>query len=180
MGNPQTDRGAEPRARRQSAGERDRTTRDQLSAILSSHTGRPDELIPVLLEVQEEFGYLSEQEMLQIGRFMGIPESKVYGVASFYSQFRFSPRGRKHIMVCRGTACHVKGAPRILRDIEDVLGIRPGEVTPDLEYSLETVACIGSCSLAPCVMVEGNVVAKMTKKKVEQLFAGGTATCQET
>jgi len=146
---------------------------ERLSAILSSYQGTSDELIPILQKVQGEFGYLPEQEMLEVARFVGVPESRVYGVATFYAQFRFTPVGRTQIMVCRGTACHVRGAQRILEELEKQLGIKEGETTPDLEYSLDTVACIGACSLSPCIMVNKRVEARMTPKKVEELCGKG-------
>ena len=142
----------------------------QLNAILSSFEGRRHELISVLQHVQREFGYLREDAMLEIARFVGVPESRVYAVATFYSQFRFTPIGRRHVMVCRGTACHVRGAPRILREFERQLGIKAGETTPDLGYSLETVACIGACSLSPCIMINKKVEANLTPKKVVKLL----------
>ncbi len=143
----------------------------QLDAILNTHERKREELIPILQEVQQEFTYLPEDALLEIARFLGVPESRVYGVATFYAQFRFTPRGESHIMVCRGTACHVSGAARILERIEEELGIRAGETTPDLSYSLETVACIGACSLAPCVMINGSVEAKMTTDRAKSLLA---------
>jgi NADH-quinone oxidoreductase subunit E len=142
----------------------------QLKAILSSHKGKKAELIPILQQAQVEFGYLSKQVMLEIARFTGVPESRVYAVASFYSQFRFTPVGRNRAMVCRGTACHVKGAPRILEDMKRHLGVDEGQTTEDLEYTLETVACIGCCALAPCMMINEKVEANMTSKKVSELF----------
>ena len=142
----------------------------QLDAVFSSFEGRNDELIPILQGVQTEFGYLSEEAMLRIARFAGVPESQVYAVATFYAQFRFSPIGKTHIMVCRGTACHVRGAPRILEEVENQLGIKEGQTTPDLEYSLETVACIGACGLSPCIMTNKKVETKLTRKKVAKLF----------
>ena len=146
---------------------------ERLNSILSSYEAKRDELIPILQQVQEEFGYLAEETMLQIGRFTGVPESGVYAAATFYAQFRFTPIGRKHVTVCRGTACHVRGAPRILEAIEKQLGIKEGETTSDLEYSLETVACIGCCGLSPCIMINKTVEAKMSPKKVTALFAKG-------
>ena len=143
---------------------------ERLYAILESFQGRRHELIPLLQRVQQEFGYLPEQPMREIARFAGVPESRVYAVATFYSQFRFTPIGRKHIVVCRGTACHVSGAPRILEEIETHIGVHAGETTEDLEYSLETVACIGACSLAPCVVVNNEVEGNMTPQKVADLF----------
>jgi len=144
-----------------------------LKAILSSYEGKRHELIPILQQVQAEFGYLPEEVMLEIAEYVGVPESRVYAVASFYAQFRFSPMGRNRVMVCRGTACHVRGAPRILEEVKRELGVQEGETTPDLEYTLETVACIGCCALAPCVMINKKVEAKMTSKKVAELFAKG-------
>jgi NADH-quinone oxidoreductase subunit E len=146
---------------------------ERLQAILASYQGTKDELIPILQKVQEEFGFLSESAMLAIARYTGVPESKVYAVATFYAQFRFTPIGRKHIMACRGTACHVRGAPRILEEIERILGIKEGETTSDLEYSLETVACIGACGLSPCMMINKKVEAKLTPKKIAEIFAKG-------
>ena len=144
-----------------------------LDSILSSYQGKRDELIPILQRVQEEFGYLSEQAMLEIAQFAGVPEPRVYAVATFYAQFRFTPIGRKHLVVCRGTACHVRGAPRILEAIENHLGIKEGQTTEDMEYSLETVACIGACGLSPCIMINKKVEAKITPKKVRELLGKG-------
>jgi len=141
-----------------------------LSSILSSYEGRREELIPILQHVQGQFGYLSEPAMLEIARFTGVPESKVYAVATFYTQFRFTPIGRKHVMVCRGTACYVRGATRIQEAIERHLGITEGQTTEDMEYSLETVACIGACGLSPCIMINKKVEAKMTPKKVAEVL----------
>ena len=137
----------------------------------SHFEGKPEELIPLLQVVQRDKGYLSDESMQSIAGFTGLPLSKVYGVATFYAQFRFEPKGRNHIMMCRGTACHVKGAPRIQEEIEKALSIKEGETSPDLEYSLENVACIGACSLAPVVMINEDVEAKLTKEKIKKLFA---------
>jgi len=142
-----------------------------LNSILSSYEGKREELIPILQQVQKEFGYLPEQTMLKIAQFTGVPESHVYGVATFYAQFRFTPIGRKHVTACRGTACYVRGASRILEAIEKHLGIKEGQTTEDMEYSLETVACIGACGLSPCIMINKIVEAKMTPKRVMELLA---------
>lgn len=141
-----------------------------IGEIFSGFEGKREEIIPLLQEVQEKVGYLPEESLIDIARFTRVPPSNVYAVATFYAQFRFTPRGKKHIMVCRGTACHVNGAPRVLEEIEEQLGISEGETSEDLSYSLETVACIGACSLAPCIMIDKNVEAKITKKKVAALF----------
>ena len=145
----------------------------QLEAILADHPRQREELIPILQEVQAEYSYLPTAAMLDIARHTRMPESRVYGVATFYAQFRFTPMGKKHTMVCRGTACHVNGAERILEEVEDQLGIKEGETTEDLEHSLETVACIGACSLAPCLMINNKVEAKMTINKVRELYKNG-------
>jgi NADH-quinone oxidoreductase subunit E len=141
-----------------------------LSKILSSYKGAQGELIPILQKVQAEFGYLPEEAMNKVAEFCRVAESKVFGIASFYAQFRFVPLGRAQVTACRGTACHVRGAPQILAEVKRQLGIEEGETTSDLEYSLETVACIGCCALAPCLVVNGKVESKMTPKKVKELF----------
>jgi len=141
-----------------------------LEEVFSEYKGGEDELIPILQDVQARFGYLPEDAMRAIAEFTSVPESQVYAVATFYAQFRFTPIGKTHIMVCRGTSCHVRGAPRILAEIEKRLGIKEGETTEDLEYSLETVACIGACGLSPCIMTNKKVQAKMTPRKVAECF----------
>lgn len=143
---------------------------EALQTIFSTYQGKQEEIIPILQNVQDTFSYIPEYSMTDIARFTGVPESQVYGVATFYAQFRFTPRGKTHCMVCRGTACHVNGAARILEEIEEAIGIKEGETTEDLSYSLETVACIGACSLAPAVMINGTVEAKLNPKKVRKLF----------
>jgi NADH-quinone oxidoreductase subunit E len=143
---------------------------EQLEQVFSVYEGKREELIPILQNVQEEFGYLPEDAMASIARFTRVPEANVYAVATFYAQFRFTPNGRQHILVCRGTSCQVRGAPRILESLEKRLGIAEGEVTEDLEYSVETVACIGACGLSPCIMVNKTVEAKLTPRKIAKLF----------
>lgn len=150
-----------------------------LDSIFSSYRGKQEELIPLLQEVQQKFGYLPDNAMLAIARFARVPESAVYAVATFYAQFRFTPIGKTHVMVCRGTACHVRGAPRILEAIEKQLGIKEGEATPDLEYSLETVACIGACGLSPCITVNKQVESKATPKKVTELLRRAASKTSE-
>ena len=140
-----------------------------LTEIFSTYEGRRDELIPILQKVQETYGYLPEESIVAIARFARIPEASVYAVATFYAQFRFTPIGKNHIMVCRGTACHVRGAPRILEKLQEELGIEEGETTEDREFSLETVACIGACGLSPCITVNKEVEAKMTPKRVTEI-----------
>jgi NADH-quinone oxidoreductase subunit E len=142
----------------------------KLDKLLVAFAGEKAELIPILQRVQQDFGYLSNDAMRQIARFLKVPESVVYGVATFYAQFKFVPIGRNIIKVCRGTACYVKGSPRIVEEMEKQLGIKDGGTTPDLEYTLETIACFGSCALAPVVVVNDQVYGRMTPDKAKKLI----------
>ena len=142
---------------------------DRLTEIIPSRGGKGD-LIPILQRIQGEFGYLPEEAIVKVAESTGIAESKVFGVASFYAQFRFTPMGRNRVMVCRGTACHVKGAPQILEELEKILEIKEGETRQDLEYTLESVACIGCCGLAPCIMVNEEVHGRLTPKETDDIF----------
>ena len=150
--------------------EPEKGTEDQVIEILASYKGEKGDLIPVLQQVQQEFGYLPEQAMRQIAEFVGLPESTVFGVATFYAQFKLVPTGRNIVRVCRGTACHVRGGARILKEVEKRLGIKPGESTSDLEYALETVACIGACALAPTMVMNNDTHGEMTTRKVDEIF----------
>lgn len=141
-----------------------------LKEIFSSYRGNESDLIPILQEIQANFGYLSEDSVIKVSKFTGVPESEIYGVATFYTQFRFSPKGKNHIMVCKGTACHVLGASQIIEGIERHLGIKEGEVTFDMEYSLESVGCLGCCALAPCAMINNEVESKITLRDVKKIF----------
>jgi NADH:ubiquinone oxidoreductase subunit E len=142
----------------------------KVDEVLSSFTGEKAELIPILQQVQQVFGYLPQEAMSRIAEFVDIPECTVFGVATFYAQFKFVPAGRNVIKVCRGTGCYVKGAPRILDEIEKLLGIRDGETTSDLQYTLETVACFGSCALAPVMVVNDRVYGRVTPDKVKEIL----------
>jgi len=143
---------------------------ETLKEIISNYKGEKSELIPILQEIQSKYGYLPEDVILQLSKFLRVPESEIYGVATFYAQFRFNPIGKKHIMVCKGTACHVLGASQIVEGIERHLGIKEGGVTFDLEYSLESVGCLGCCALAPCAMINDEVESKMALKDIKKLF----------
>ncbi len=139
-------------------------------ALFEGFTRQKAELIPLLQKAQNIDGYLSEESMEAISRFLDIPAGHVFGVATFYAQFRFKPKGRKHIMLCRGTACHVKGAPRIMEELEKHLQVTEGETSAQGDYSLESVACIGACGLAPCITVNHEVKGRLTPKMVGELF----------
>jgi len=143
----------------------------QLDEILSRYSGERSDLIPVLQEAQESFGYLPEGVMQRIARFLRLPESTVYGVCTFYAQFKLTPTGKRLVKVCRGTACHVRGGARILREVEKRLGIKPGETSTDLSNSLETIACFGSCALAPVMVINKDVYGRMTTTKAGQILA---------
>jgi NADH-quinone oxidoreductase subunit E len=140
-----------------------------LDGLLAPYAGEKAEMIPILQHVQQVLGYLPEEAMRRIARFLRVPESTVFGVATFYAQFKFVPVGRNVIKVCRGTGCYVKGAPRLLDEIEKLLGIKDGETTLDLEYTLETVACFGSCALAPVVVINGKVYGSVTPERVKSI-----------
>ncbi len=144
---------------------------DRLTQILSSHKKEPSALIPVLQAAQEELGYLPKEAMSQIARYLGLSESQVFGTASFYAQFRFAPKGRREVTVCRGTACHVRGAPRVIEEVKQQLQIEEGETTPDLEYSFDTVACVGCCALGPIMVIDKKVYGRMTPSKVKKVLS---------
>ena len=127
-------------------------------------------LIAVLQEVQEKFGYLPAPALKEIGRRTRIPLSRVYGVLSFYAQFYTEPRGRHTVRACRGTACHVKGAGRVLDAVERELGIGEGETTPDLVFYLETVACLGTCFLAPVMMIDNGYFGNLAPESISAIL----------
>ncbi len=151
--------------------EQEGSIEERLNEILSSYQGREDELIPILQRVQQVLGYLPEAAMKGIAKFLKLPESTVFGVSTFYAQFKLHPTGRNIVKVCRGTACHVRGSAKILDEIEKQLGIRAGETTPDLEYSLETIACFGSCALAPVVVTNDKVHGRVTAPKAKEMLS---------
>ena len=139
--------------------------------ILKRHLGAGrDSLIPILQEIQEEQGFLSREAVVEVGKHLRLPTSKIYGVATFYNQFRFNPQGSFHIQVCRGTACHVKGSAAVLDALKRELKIDSGETTRDGMFSLEVVACIGACGLAPVINVDGNFHANLTSQAVPKII----------
>lgn len=141
-----------------------------LAKILASHPKERRALIPLLQNIQEEFGYIPEEAVSGVARFLGLSPNQVYGVASFYAQFRFTRQGEHVVKVCQGTACHVRGSERILETVARELGIKRGETTPDYKFSLERVACFGCCALAPVVVVDKTVHGKMTPSKARELI----------
>jgi len=129
-----------------------------------------DSLIPILQEIQESEGFLSEVSVAEVGNRLGIPSSKIYGVATFYNQFRFEPKGKYHVQVCRGTACHVLGSATVLEQIEKKLKVKAGQTTRDGLFSIEVVACIGACGLAPVISINGEFHAKVQEDSIGQIL----------
>ncbi len=129
-----------------------------------------DSLIPILQHVQEKIGFLSEEAVIEVGKHLHIPASKIFGVATFYNQFRFSQPGKYHIQVCRGTACHVLGSATVLDEIEKHLKIKANQTTRDRLFSLVVVACIGACGLAPVISINGEFHAKVTTESIKTIF----------
>ena len=142
----------------------------RIDEILAGYAGKKEELIPILQQAQQAFGYLPAPAIKRIADFVGVPEATAFGVATFYAQFKLVPSGRNIVRVCRGTACHVKGGSRILVEVQKKLGIKSGENTPDMEYALETVACIGACALAPNMVVNNKIYGNMKTGKIATIL----------
>jgi len=140
-----------------------------LENIFSDYEGKRENVIPILQKVQDEYTYLPEHLMAEIADYTRVPASDIYGVATFYAQFRFTPTGENIISVCRGTACHVRGAPRIFEEITDQLNLDGEGTTEDQKYTVETVACVGCCALAPVITINEEVHGDLTKQKVRKL-----------
>ncbi|MBC8014240.1 MAG: NADH-quinone oxidoreductase subunit NuoE [Sporomusaceae bacterium] len=144
---------------------------DKLDEILRKYQGVKGALIPVLQEAQDAYGYLPKEVIQNIAEKMNIPVSQIYGVVTFYSQFHLKPRGKNIIRVCLGTACHVRGGKAILTAIEDTLKIKAGGTTPDLLFTLETVACIGACGLAPVLMINDDTYGRLTPEGTSEILS---------
>jgi NADH-quinone oxidoreductase subunit E len=143
---------------------------DAFATIMKDYKGERRELIPLLQRTQKVYGYLRPDTIKQISRWLKISENEVYGVATFYAQFRFHPPGEHHIKVCLGTACHVAGAMNFLEVLKADMNLSHGETTPDGKFSLERVACLGCCSLAPVVVNNNEVHGKMNRVKFMELI----------
>jgi NADH:ubiquinone oxidoreductase subunit E len=143
---------------------------EQLKNIIAEYSQQRWPLIPLLQRIQNEFGYIPPQSIPILARALRLFPSQVQGVISFYEQLYTRPRGKKIVRVCRGTACHVRGGKTILKLVKKNLGIEEGETTPDMEYTLDTVACIGVCALAPNVVIGDRVFGHMNPKKIEHLM----------
>lgn len=148
----------------------------EVEEILGRYEGEPGDLIPVLQDVQERYHYLPEEVLRYISGRLHVPLSQIYHVATFYNAFSLEPRGEHTIEVCTGTACHVKGAGRILDWLRVELGIEPGQTTSDLKFTLQTVRCLGCCSLAPVVRIDGDTYGNLTQDmlpKILRRYDGG-------
>ena len=141
-----------------------------ISAIRQEFKGERGDLIPIPQRAQGLYGYLRPDAIRSISRWLKISENEIYGVATFYAQFRFHPPGRHQIKVCLGTACHVKGGEQILITAKQRLGVDTGETTADGEYDLDRVACLGCCALAPVVAVDNKIHSQMSVLKIQRLL----------
>ena len=143
----------------------------EIASLMDSLGVSPESnLIGVLQDVQDQFGYLPPAALGELSRRLRIPLSRIWGVVSFYAQFYTEPRGRHTIRCCRGTACHVKGAGRVIDAVQRELGIEEGEMTPDLMFQLETVACVGTCFLAPVMMIDSQYFGNLTPQRVQSIL----------
>ena len=138
----------------------------RIDSIIADYEGDRWGLIPLLHEIQRVLGYIPPEAIPRIARGLGLFPSQVQGVITFYEQLHTAPRGKNIVRVCRGTACHVRGGKTILKLVKQHLGIEEGETTPELEYTLETVACIGVCALAPNMVINSNTYGHLNPKKV--------------
>jgi len=143
---------------------------NKLDVILSKHKGQPNALIPVLQEVQEEFGWVPPEAIERAAEVLKIFPSEIYGVLTFYTQFHLRPRGRNVIQVCLGTACYVKRSEDIIKRIKDELGVKVGETTEDMKFSLEAVRCLGACGLAPVVVIGHDIHGAVKPKEVKEIL----------
>lgn len=143
----------------------------EYSQILEEFPRERGYLIPILQEIQEEHGYLPKEAILQAAAYLDLPTSKIFGVATFYNQFKLFPPGKYRIQVCRGTACHVRGSLNLLETLETELGISAGQTARDRLFSLETVACMGACSIAPVIAINGEFYGRLDRKKLLKIVA---------
>ena len=142
----------------------------EIDNVLAGYQRTRQDLIPILQDVQDRLGFLSEEAVRRVAEHVDLSPNDVFGVATFYTQFRFHPPGKHHVKVCQGTACHVRRSPLIMEEISRRLGISAGETTEDRQFSLQSVACFGSCALAPVVVLGDRVYGRMTPRKMEKLI----------
>jgi NADH-quinone oxidoreductase subunit E len=140
-----------------------------MSEILKKYSSHED-LIPALHEIQKEYGYLSEENLILLSKKISVPLAQISGVATFYNWFKLKPIGKYHVSICRGTACHVNNSEQLLRFLEKKLRINAGELTDDKIFSLECVNCIGACAKAPAMMINDVVYGELTEKKIDKIL----------
>ena len=152
--------------------EQNRANTAKVIEICQSHDKPSSEgLIPILQEIQDSFGYLPSEILMEVSDYTKIPASQIYGVATFYEQFHLEPRGRHTIKCCRGTACHVKGGSEIINAIKNELDTEEGGTTEDMKFTFETVACLGTCFLAPVIMIDNNYYGNLTADKISKIIS---------
>ena len=134
----------------------------RIDAIIERHGGEPSSLIQVLLDIQSENNWLPKEALKRVGERLGVSQTRIQHIATFYKAFSLVPKGRHRIHICMGTACHVRGAARVLDSVQEAIGIHPGETDPELNFSLETVNCLGCCALGPVMEIDGKAHGKMT------------------
>jgi NADH-quinone oxidoreductase subunit E len=135
---------------------------DRIDQIIAKHQGKASSLIQVLLEIQSEYHWLPREVLERVSEKLQVPLTRIQHIATFYKAFSLVPKGRHEIQVCMGTACHVRGAPRVLDTVQDLIGIKPGETDLDFKFSLETVNCLGCCALGPVVAIDGETHGKVS------------------
>ena len=148
------------------------SSEEEIIAFLKEYQPVRENLIPILQAVQEKEGFLSKEFLFQIARYLKMSTGKVYGVATFYNQFRFQPPGKWRLRICRGAACHARGVGKLLDFLCDELRIQPGETTPDGLFSLDVAACLGVCGFAPVLTVNGTVYSSVTEEKLRSILDG--------
>lgn len=143
---------------------------ERIDRIIEGHQADPNALIQILLEIQRERHWLSKEALERISERLQVPMSRIRHITTFYKAFSLVPKGRHQIHLCMGTACHVRGAPRLLDTIQDLIGIKPGETDTDLRYSLETVNCLGCCAMGPVVEIDGRHHGNVTPSQIEGIL----------
>jgi NADH-quinone oxidoreductase subunit E len=143
---------------------------NRIDQIIDKHKGEASSVIQVLLEIQRENRWLPGEVLERVSEKLGVPLSRIQHIVTFYKAFSLVPKGRHEVHVCMGTACHVRGAPRVLDTVEDIIGIKPGETSSDMKFSLKTVNCVGCCSLGPVMVIDGEYHGKLAPAKLEEVL----------
>jgi len=143
---------------------------DRIDQIIDRHQGEASSLIQVLLEIQSEHSWLPKEALTRVSERLEVPLTRIQHIATFYKAFSLVPKGRHQVNICMGTACHVRGAPRVLDTLQDLTGIQPGETDADLKFSLETVNCLGCCALGPVVEIDGTAHGKVSPSEAAEVL----------